>query len=285
MRKLICSIYCLIGLTYTQAQTGLPIQQDVMPALINPALQGISEGISAGLLYNVQWVGIDGAPTLSALSGAYRFKQHSAGVWIARDAFGKLTTDEIHLQYAFHLQVGNGQLTGGIDGYYQQQAYNFQQVNVPLIGDPALAQLKYTTSNITGGIAYMHPKGYFGISAQNMISNANNDDMFRHPSVNLFATGLYVYTLSDDWKIMPGLTYRLPVGSPSVVYIQGHVQYHEKIQLDFGYRHAGTYQLGMRWNIIPKVQFWYSYAYDTAFSSTSAAGGHEVGLRYGTTFY
>lgn len=279
---IICS---LLFVQHVRAQTGLTLQQDVMPASLNPALQGMSEGLSAALVYNAQWVGITGAPTLAAISGAYRFKRHSAGLWLVRDAFGRTTLDEVHLQYAYHLPVGEGQLTGGIEGYFQQQTYNlFSPLHIAL-PDPAVSNKVYTSSNISAGIAYSHTKGYFGLSAQHMLNRAHTDDMFAHPSVIIYATGLYVYNLSEQWKILPGLTYRLPVGSPVVLYAQGHVQYNEKVQLDVGYRNAGAYQVGMRWNVFSKWQFWYCYQYDAAFEMSSVAGGHEVGLRFGTSFY
>lgn len=283
MKTCIIGILLLMLSTSTQAQVGVPVQQDFMPAMINPALQGFTDGFSASMIYSAQLSGIDGAPTLSALSGAYRFNQHSAGLWVARDAFGRLTVDEVHLQYAHHFAIGEGHVSVGFEGYIQQQSYDFTNMQTPILDDPAIANSTRTFSNIAAGIAYWHQKGYFGLSVKDFIQDARNDDMYAYPKRSYYATGLYVYTLSDTWKILPGFSYRLPIGSPVVLFVQGHVRYDEKIQLDFGYRNASAYHLGLRWNIIPKLQFAYCYTYDAAF--TESSGGHDIGLRYGLSFY
>lgn len=282
MRKYLLIIMIICSCASLRAQIGLFVQQDVMPAHLNPALQGMAAGVSAQAQYGMQWVGLEGAPTLMAIAGAYRYEAHSGGLLVMRDVFGSSDLTGVDLQYAYHHTMGEGTLVAGLGAHWQQQNISVSKLHSNTPGDPVLQEnISRSGMDISAGLAFTHPKGYFGISTQNMISEATPTDMFIDPAFTILATGLYIYEVNDLWDIMPGFTYRMADGSPVIVYIQAHARYADKLQADLGYRNAGAYTLGVRWQLAGNIQVGYGYTHDTALQLAQTPGGHEIGLRYG----
>ena len=86
--------------------------------LLNPAYAGSHEYISTTLMYRKQWTGIDGAPvTQSAtIHGQVPKKRLGLGFYLQQDKIGVTKRTDFYGSGAYHLDLGDGNLSVGIQG-------------------------------------------------------------------------------------------------------------------------------------------------------------------------
>lgn len=94
---------------------------------VNPATAGALEATNVTLLARAQWVGIEGAPKTSTLTGSAYLRKISSGLGVAviADGLGPLRTMGLGVDYAFHIKTGtNSRLNIGVHGgFYQKGLY------------------------------------------------------------------------------------------------------------------------------------------------------------------
>jgi type IX secretion system PorP/SprF family membrane protein len=124
-------------------------------SLVNPGFTGM-DGNSFYVLQNRSWIGFDGAPILTVLSGEINFGKNSAGgAQIYSDQSGIVIRTTGLLNYAYKVKLTDKkQLSLGIGLSISSERLNLSMLNSNITMDPLIA------ANINGKPSY---DGNFGI--------------------------------------------------------------------------------------------------------------------------
>lgn len=152
------------------------------PFIYNPGAAGMSqsgdEGLNLTFLGRLQWVGIDGAPRLSAISAHAPLPGLSSAVggYVIADQLGPLTTTGINVAYAFQREFGRGhRLSIGVNGGFLQKGINGNFITPDGVIDPILGSADYSANsivpNLGAGIYYQGFDGRLtlGLSGQDLL--------------------------------------------------------------------------------------------------------------------
>ena len=170
------------------------------PFIYNPGAAGMTQSDGQGLdltfLGRLQWVGLDGAPRLSSISGHAPIEGiGGVGGYIIADQLGPLTTTGINVAYAFHFpEFGRGnRLSVGINGGFLQKSFNGNFVTPDGVVDPLLGSADYSASsfvpNLGAGIYFhgLNNRLTLGVSAQDLLE----------PSIE----GLFVSDIGSESRV------------------------------------------------------------------------------------
>ena len=105
----------LMGSSYAQQDPQVSMNKyNILP--VNPGFAGSNGAICASLLYRQQWMGFDGAPKTMIFSGDMALPSFNsgAGLNIISDNVGFEKNVYLNANYAYHLQVGDGDLGIGL---------------------------------------------------------------------------------------------------------------------------------------------------------------------------
>ena len=120
-------------------------QQDVLTGqylfngmLVNPAYAGASGQWETMAMQRLQWVDFDGAPNTGIVSGHGTLANNELGVggMLALDAVGITSTFELSGHAAYHLDMGESDLSFGLRGGMLQYRAQLGEVDVIDPSDP-----------------------------------------------------------------------------------------------------------------------------------------------------
>ena len=124
----------------------------------NPAQTGIHNYLQATAIYRQQWVDFAGAPQRLGFYAQFPFRDANTGVGIAleQQETGPFKRTDVQLNYAYHLQLGRGQLSLGISGQFGAYIYDPADQVLAEANDPLAVGDRVTTRifNVGGGIFY-----------------------------------------------------------------------------------------------------------------------------------
>jgi type IX secretion system PorP/SprF family membrane protein len=109
----------------------------------NPATAGMSQGTNFAVMGRQQWVGIAGRPEVytASVNGPTERLGGGAGLTVAFDRLGPLTTLGLNGSYAFHFKFGNKaqyNLNLGVQGGLHQKSINTQVIYNSAVIDPII---------------------------------------------------------------------------------------------------------------------------------------------------
>ena len=106
--------------------------------LVNPAYAGASGQWETMAMQRLQWVEFDGAPNTGIVSGARCMANRELGVggMLAMDAVGITSTFELSGHAAYHLDMGESDLSFGLRGGLLQYRAQLGEVDVIDPSDP-----------------------------------------------------------------------------------------------------------------------------------------------------
>ncbi len=152
---------------------------------INPGYVGSTGLLSVGLDYRNQWVNQTGAPeTFSAgvhgLIGnrGSKLSPHGAGIFFYTDKVGATTTNNVALQYAYRLRVGETTtLALGVQGSITNTGTDFRSLRAFDAGDPTAAGATASNTLNLGAGLYLYSNRFFaGLSAPLLLDNKTDLD-------------------------------------------------------------------------------------------------------------
>lgn len=117
MRRLVLVLLLLCTISYSFAQQDPQVSMNKYNILpVNPGFAGSNGAICASLLYRQQWIGFDGAPKTMIFSGDMALPEFNsgAGLNIISDNVGFEKNTYFNINYAYHLQVADGDLGIGL---------------------------------------------------------------------------------------------------------------------------------------------------------------------------
>jgi type IX secretion system PorP/SprF family membrane protein len=211
MKKLIFIFFAVIIAKQVSAQQDPQYTQYMYNMnVINPAYAGISEGLSVGVLYRSQWVGLDGGPeTFTFNIHSPVGKQLALGLSVISDKIGPAEETNAYVDASYTIPTGmETRLAFGIKGGFTFYNVGLIDLTVADDFDPNFEQNTNETSpNIGAGIYFYKPnKYYISVSVPNILNGVSLDysgKKIDYDTEHLFASVGYVFDLSENFKLKP----------------------------------------------------------------------------------
>jgi type IX secretion system PorP/SprF family membrane protein len=263
----------------------------------NPAVAGMNDAICANLIHRQQWVGFEGRPITTVLSGdlPVRFLHGGLGLNVVQDNIGQFKNLDVKFEYAYHRTVGPGKLALGAQIGFLNTKVDFSKFHPLDSSDPILSS-QSTESSFSldfgfGAFYQIKDKLYGGLSFSQL---AESTEKLGNASVKLvrhyYLTGGYHISLDNQglpgFEVIPSALIKTD-GVAIQFDINAMLQYNNKFWAGLSYRKtdAVVIMLGLK----PFGPGMYEnlkigYSYDLITSAIGSAGGswgsHEIYVGY-----
>ena len=312
MKRLIYITVVLSFLSVSLKAQQMPIysQYTMNQFLINPAFAGSEGFTSFNLTARQQWLGFENAPMTQAISGQTRILKTSyiaksrsirnrvrkrrpsgrvgIGGYIFNDQSGAVNRTGGQFTYAYHLFVGQGQLSFGLALTAYQFRLNDEELTT-VEYDPLIEEKKNSLFVPDGsfGIYYSYQPFYVGVSATQLFQSAikfgadnsySNYQMVRH---YYFVSG-YRHDFGNDFEVEPSILFKTTEAFNLQADINVKGYYKRDYWLGFSYRTGNAFvtMVGVR---VDKLYFGYAFDYSLSDIQRISYGSHEImmGLKFG----
>ena len=258
--------------------------------VFNPAYAGSSGWIVTSLKHRSQFVGLEGAPSTQMITvhAPWQIKSMGFGGKIINDHLGATNQFNASLIYAYHLGLGKGKLSVGIEGGLFSQTIDFANLYRVDKIDNAIPNEKATTikPDASFGLQFQARDYFVGFSIVHLFGSDlnftdNNRSIVAELSKHYFLSGGLVYDLKNDLSIQPCMLLKMVSGAPAQIDLYTNVIFKEKYTLGVGYRTSDALTFVAKYHITDAIRV--SYSYDARISkvATYSSSAHEFMVRYG----
>lgn len=274
-------------------------QQDPMftqymnnPQLINPAYAGSQGSLNFNGIFRNQWSNWQGngeTPTTTSLSvnGPFRVYQVGLGLDFTHDQQGPFTQSSLFANYAYHLNLNNGQSTlslGLKTGFYFFQE-DYSNSNPAMEYDPLLINGTQAMFNTGIGAYYFTENLFIGASVPKLIRNdwteeINTYEIVGRQEQHYYLTAGYVFDINADFSFKPTGMLRLVQGAPLSAEITGTAIFSDRIWFGLMYRLKDAWAVHARFEVRDGFQIGYSYDMTTSPLMHYNSGTHEIFFSY-----
>jgi type IX secretion system PorP/SprF family membrane protein len=318
--RILVFLMILFGPAVVKAQQ-IPLYSQYMmnKYLLNPAYAGSQGYTSYNLTARQQWMGFGDAntPSTQAICAQTRVLQTSflskmrlinenarrrkpsgrvgLGGYIFNDRNGVINRTGLQGTYAYHIRLGEGQLSFGVSGTVYQFKIDDDELILPDedlgVPDPLISGRRNTMfiPDATAGIYYMYKDFYIGGSGMNLFQSVlkfgsdqsySNYQLLRH---YYFMSG-YRVNLDNEFAIEPSLLLKSTERMSLQADINVKAFYKNDYWLGLSYR-TGSALISMVGVKIGKLYFGYAYDYSLREIQNLTYGSHEimVGIRFGVS--
>lgn len=143
----------------------------------NPAFAGSQDVPTLSAIFRQQWVGLEGAPSIQALTFNMPLANQRVGVGanLYRHTIGITSMINLDAAYAYRVRLGNGMLGIGVQGSIRQLSQDFNQTVAVQSKDQDLEipgnNESRVSFNFGTGLYYNSDQFYFGVSAPRLLAN------------------------------------------------------------------------------------------------------------------
>ena len=266
-------------------------QQDVLTGqylfngtLINPAYAGASGQWETMAMQRLQWVEFDGAPNTGILSahGAIANRELGIGGLIAIDGVGITSTFELAGNAAYHLDMGESDLSFGLRGGLLQYRARLGEIDVIDPADPVYqgTQLSAWVPRFGFGALFRRNNWFVGFSAPMLfvfdkaldggISPYYRNHMYAQGGMNLRA---------NSWlSLSPSVLFRATPDVPSILDLNLVATVSDAYTLGLGYRTGSSFVLITQCRLNKQFRIGYTRDFTATDIRTFAGGTHEIVL-------
>jgi len=270
-------------------------QQTVLSSLyfknyyyLNPAEAGREKGTDINAGYRTQWMGFDGAPTVSYLTGQHQLNSSiGVGGYVAMQKMSFISQMSGEGTFAYRLKLSDdSKLSAGLSLGFKQSNIDLSNIKADDYSDNLLlgANTKGMLFNAKFGLAYSYKKDLtVGLSFPQLLENTlqiqNSDtgvyNFARH--WNFYAT----YNLELDSKVdfIPVLMIRNAQNVEHQFDLLGNFRFNKKYTVGVGLRQGVGFLVNLGAQINDMIGFYYAYDF-TSKSIVGSAGSHEVMLSF-----
>lgn len=257
--------------------------------VMNPAYAGSKDNLSIGLLYRMQWVNMEGAPSTGTLSiHSPVGKNVGLGLSAITDKIGPVEENNVYADFSYTLNLGGEhRLAFGIKaGATFHKVGLFSQIGngfVPQSNDVAFSEdTNNTYLNVGAGLFYYTQNYYLALSMPNMLDakhldvRHNNDSYeFGSETQHYFLTGGYVFQLSPNTKFKPSFMLKSAFKTPTSLDVSMNFLFFEKLELGGTYRLDDSFGGMINFAITPNVRIGYAYDHVVSNLKISTPSSHE----------
>ncbi len=290
LRWIIVSITLLsLTIAHADAQQRQLYSQYMFNGLaINPAYSGVQKQLSVMGIYRQQWVNIDRAPSVTAVSmhSAFREKPVGVGLMIHNEQVGVHNDLGMYGSYAYQIRFREGTLSMGLQAGFNNLKSDFGRLDLVDANDPNVGSFSKFNPNFGTGLFYSKKDSYLGFSIPYLLNNRtlNNDNdavlSQAREARYYFLTAGKVFDVDPNFKVMPSVLIRIHEGSPVGYDVNTNFILKDLINLGVSYRSNDA--IVMLFMVQPNENFGFGYAYDYTLSDLTryTTGSHEFMLNY-----
>ncbi len=258
--------------------------------VFNPAYAGSSGWIVTSLKHRSQFIGIDGAPStqMVTIHAPWQIKSMGFGGKIINDHLGATGQFNATAIYAYHLGLGKGKLSVGIEGGIFSQTIDFSTLYKIDPIDKAIPTGKSSVikPDASFGLQFQARDYFVGFSIVHLFSdnlNFTNTDRSIVGQLNkhYFLSGGYVYDLKNEISVQPCFLLKKVAGAPMQVDLYTNVIYKDKYTLGIGYRTGDALTFVAKVNITDAIRVSYSYDFRISSVANYSSSAQEFMIRYG----
>jgi len=254
-------------------------------SIYNPGFTGSRNAICATGIMKQQWVGVEGAPNVYAVSieSPVKFLRGGIGASIITDKIGAFNTTSLKLNYAYHKKIGDALLGIGLGLGLVNKKVDYSLFNVQG-DDPLLTGSEEESGmifDIDAGLYFQKAdKWYLGLSSTHL-SQGSMEVAGGETSLvrQYFATGGYHLKFERMPKLIitPSAFLGYTPNAPMLINAGVIGEYNKMFWGGVVYMHQNAIGLmaGVNYKNI-KV----GYAYDVNINPLKTGGSHEIRLGY-----
>jgi len=243
----------------------------------NPAYTGLKNQHEAHALARWQWVEMNGAPNTQLFTYAAKLKKAGSGVGFVyeHDHIGFTTTDQVKLNYAYHLKLNENQslsfgAAAGINSVKQSGIMTFSDQSSVSIDRKGIG----ITADL--GVFYTLKKLDAGFSMTRLVETYNTTAFTGTPHY-YFYTG-YLFGKKEGFQVKPQLFYRTNNGF-SVIDVNALISYKSTYFLGLTYRKRDAYCFSAGYTFKNILNLSYTYELTVSKLNNNVTGGsHELHL-------
>ncbi|TDG35872.1 type IX secretion system membrane protein PorP/SprF [Pedobacter changchengzhani] len=287
--------------------------------LLNPALSGIDNYVDFKGGFRKQWAGINGSPQTSFASVSWALgdqqlwsnaltsfpeqtgnpmdrnytqnytsspAHHGVGVTAVVDKAGPISTTDVNLTYAYHLQLSNNfNLSVGVAGGISNISLNVNALSFEYANDPAISRtiVNQTKPDLSLGVWLYGARLFAGVSAQQILpqklSFTSTSDYNTGKEVpHYFATVGYKFFIDNEIAAIPSVLVKYVQPAPVSFDLNMKVAFKDRFWLGGSYRKDDSFAGMIGFNIGKMVNLTYSYDFTTSDLNQVSNGSHEIVL-------
>ena len=257
--------------------------------LANPAMAGTEQGWELNAAYKAQWVSIDGAPKMQAISAAYgsQNKKVGFGVLLYNDVAGVVKRTSLKASYAFHMPLNNEKtfIDFGLSvGFMDESVDNGRVVGDP--GDGSIANFDERKLYLDADFGAALRAG--GFTLQGAVPNLKRF-LKRDVQRNVVDRSLFIASMSYKFlnkegkltSIEPKVAYRTIENYKSILDVGANFQFNgDKLLLSGVYHSSGSITFGAGTTYRNKLGILAQYTTNTTDLRGYANGEFEIALKY-----
>jgi type IX secretion system PorP/SprF family membrane protein len=256
---------------------------------INPAYAGTWQTLGFMALTRLQWVGVQGHPNTQTFSIQAPFKTENMGLGmnIVNDKIGLERRLFFNLDYSYGLTINeNTFLRLGIKGGFTNYSnpLPFYKTYDPNDPNYMLEINNRFMPNVGVGAFLSTDLYYLGISVPKLIeakfSSTSNENYTVTDYRQIYASGGWVYEVSQDVKFKPAFLTKIVKGAPLQYDLSANFLLNEKFWLGAMYRSGDAVGVIAQWIIRDQFRIGYSMDFTISNIRKYQKGVHEIMVSY-----
>ena len=285
-------VLLIISSGLAQAQTYPGFSQYLTNGMvINPAYAGSRGTMSTLFSIRKQWTQVAGSPLFQTVSAHAPMKNNrvALGVLYNRQSFGVTVLQNLYGTYAYHIPVGNGRLSFGIQGGADLSNSNYVGIYTSTPNDPAFTESVSSSvlPNFGAGVYFYSNSVFLGASVPAFLSYRESGSSpelkvyhsFQNYDMLFLAGGLITFT--ESFRFKPSLLVKYSLSRPMEIDFNVNFIIADLIWLGASYRLAEESVIGIfEIQLNQQLKMGYSYDYQMGSLSSFSKGTHEMLLRY-----
>lgn len=270
---------------YTQERSVYNLYNHYQP-IINPAAMGSYDILTAGIIYNFQMGGFDGAPHHGVFDITSPLGKSNAilGGNVSIDKIGNRFYSFANLNFAYRVKLSlKYYLSFGISAGMQNLNVDYSVLNNSNIDPTVLTnQVNRFAPDFRLGTYFFSDKMYVGFATNNLIKLTPQDPVIRVNinDIQFVLHGGYRIKINDKWKLVPSTLLKYIAGSPLQIDINLNAIYNDVFGFGLSYRTIETFLAQLSVKIAKQWTLGYGYNMGMGFRDNKFYHGHEVILLF-----
>lgn len=320
LRRFLLFLFLLVPLGLIAQEKPQYTQYIFNNYLLNPAMSGMENYLDVKIGRRLQWAGMNNAPTTTFitanwnLNGDYLWDNplslphgdedpmsksytqyytsspahHGMGVMAVSDKAGALSSLDVGLTYAYHLQLSsNYNLSVGVYGGLSKFHLDAAILSLENNNDPALSNLNATQykPDLAIGTWLYGARFFAGLAIQQVLpqqlSFTHNIGYSGSKSTPLFfATTGYKFYMDEFIAVLPSIMFRKGIDRPYYFDLNTKVSYKDKFWLGASYRKSDSFAAFLGFNLKNFANLTYAYDFTVSDLRGITGGTHEIVLGF-----
>lgn len=255
----------------------------------NPAYAGSGGWIVTSLKHRSQFIGMEGAPNTQIITfhAPWQVKSMGFGAKVINDHLGATTNFSLTGIYAYHMGLGKGKLSAGIEGGIFSQTIDFASLYRIDKIDNAIPPAKSSVfkPDASFGVQFQSNNYFLGFSIVHLLGGKLNYTDDRDITARLrkhyFFSGGIVKDIGKNLSIQPCFLIKKVAGASTQMDLYVNTIFREKFTLGIGYRTSDAMTFSLKYHITDAIRVSYSYDHRISSIAKYSSGAHEIMIRYG----